>query len=313
MSFPLWPATASSYAHEVDILLILLWLLAAALSVPVFVLLGVFALRYRQGSDVNRADRPNRNVRLEVSWALIPFALTLVFFAWAAKLYYDQHTPPAGSLEISVLAKQWMWKFQHSGGQREINEVHVPAHRPVKLTMISEDVIHSLYFPALRIKQDVLPGRYTTLWFDADKPGTYHLLCAEFCGTSHSEMGGDIVVMAPADYEKWLERTPSDLSLAAKGEDLFRSLGCSGCHMDSKVVHAPPLYGVFGSPVPLSSGKMIVADEAYLRDSILLPKKDVVAGYEPIMPSFENRVSEEQLVQLVAYLKSLATQQEYRR
>jgi cytochrome c oxidase subunit 2 len=174
-------------------------------------------------------------------------------------------------------------------------------------------VIHSLYFPALRIKQDVLPGRYTTLWFDADQPGTYKLLCAEFCGTSHSEMGGRIVVMEPAAYEQWLERTPSDLSLAAAGAQLFRSLGCSGCHMNSEAVHAPPLYGLFGRPVPLTSGRVIVADEGYIRDSILLPKKDVAAGYEPIMPSFKDRVSEDQLVQLIAYIKSLATQQEYRR
>ncbi len=313
MSFPLWPATASSYAHQVDLLLFFLWLLAAALSVPVVVALGAFTLRYRRGRDVNRAHRANRNIKLEVSWALIPFLLTLVFFTWAAKLYFDQNTPPAGALQISVLAKQWMWKFQHQGGQREINELHVPAHRAVKLTMISEDVIHSLYFPALRIKQDVLPGRYTTLWFDADQPGTYKLLCAEFCGTSHSEMGGQIIIMEPAAYEQWLERTPSDLSLAAKGADLFRSLGCSGCHVNSQAVHAPPLWGLFGSPVPLASGQVIVADEGYIRDSILLPKKDVAAGYEPIMPSFKNRVSEEQLVQLVAYIKSLATKEGYRR
>ena len=219
-------------------------------------------------------------------------------------------TPPAGALEIDVLAKQWMWQFEHPGGQREINELHVPAHQPVKLSMISLDVIHSLYFPALRIKQDVLPGRYTTLWFDADRPGTYHLFCAELCGTGHSEMGGQLVIMTPAAYEAWLERTPSDLSLAAKGADLFRSLGCSGCHVNSKAVHAPPLEGVFGSPVPLASGEVVLADEAYLRDSILLPKKAVVAGYEPIMPSFQNRLSEDQLLQLIAYLKSLATRQE---
>jgi cytochrome c oxidase subunit 2 len=313
MSFPLWPATASSYAHQVDILLLFLWLLAAALSAPVVVALGAFTLRYRRGRDVDRTHRPDRNVGLEVSWALIPFLLTLVFFTWAAKLYFDQSRPPPGALEISVLAKQWMWKFQHPGGQREIDELHVPANRPIKLTMISEDVIHSLFFPALRIKQDVLPARYTILWFDADRPGVYKLLCAEFCGTSHSEMGGRIIVMEPAAYEQWLERTPSDLSLAASGAALFRSLGCSGCHVSSPAVHAPPLEGVFGHPVPLASGQVVIADEGYIRDSILLPKKDVVAGYEPIMPSFENRLSEEQLIQLVAYIKSLAVNEENRR
>jgi cytochrome c oxidase subunit 2 len=311
MSFPLWPWTASAYAHQVDILLLFLWLLAAALSVPVVVALGAFALRYRAGREVNREHRPSRNITLEVSWALIPFLLTLVFFTWAAKLYFEANRPPPGALEISVLARQWMWKFQHPGGQREINELHVPVNRPVKFTMISEDVIHSLYFPALRIKQDVLPARYTTLWFDADVPGTYKLLCAEFCGTSHSEMGGQIIVMEPADYERWLERTPSDLSLAARGANLFRSLGCSGCHVRSEAVDAPPLWGVFGGPVPLSSGQVIVADEGYIRDSILLPKKAVVAGYRPIMPTFEGRVSEEQLIQLIAYIKSLANDEGY--
>jgi cytochrome c oxidase subunit 2 len=309
MSFPLWPATASAYAHQVDILLLFLWLLAAALSLPVVVALGAFTLRYRRGREVDRAHRPDRNIKLEISWALIPFLLMLVFFVWAARLYFDQSRPPAGALEISVLARQWMWKFEHPGGQREIDELHVPAHRPIKLVMISEDVIHSLFFPALRIKQDVLPGRYLTLWFDADQPGTYHLLCAEFCGTSHSEMGGQIIVMEPADYERWLEAAPSDRSLAARGADLFRSLGCSGCHVESPTVHAPPLDGVFGQPVPLASGEVIVADEGYIRDSILLPKKQIVAGYEPIMPSFEHRVSEEQLVQLVAYIKSLASRE----
>jgi len=312
MTMPLWPPIASALAGQVDLLLAGLLALVSLLTIPVFVLLLVFAIRYRRGSSADRQHSASRKIKLEVSWAIIPFALSLIFFVWAAKLYFDEHNPPDGALEVDVLAKQWMWKFQHGGGEREINELHVPAHRPVELNMISEDVIHSLYFPALRIKQDVLPGRYTTLWFEADRPGTYHLFCAEYCGTSHSEMGGQIVIMEPAAYEAWLERTPSDLSLAAEGADLFRSLGCSGCHVTSPIVHAPPLDGVFGNPVPLASGKVIVADEAYLRDSILLPKKNVVAGYEPIMPSFEGRISEEQLVQLIAYVKSLATKQENR-
>ncbi len=306
MTLPLWPPIASALAGRVDLLLAGLLILVSLLTLPVFVLLLVFAIRFRQGSAANRQHRPERNVKLEVAWAIIPFSLSLFFFVWAAKLYYDERTPPAGALEVDVLAKQWMWQFQHPGGQREIDELHVPAHQPVKLSMISEDVIHSLYLPALRLKQDVLPGRYTTLWFNADKPGTYHLFCAELCGTAHSRMGGQIVIMTPAAYAAWLERTPSDLSLAAEGESLFSSLGCSGCHVGSPVVHAPPLAGLFGSPVPLASGEVVLADEAYLRDSILLPKKAVVAGYEPIMPSFKDRVSEAQLLQLIAYLKSLA-------
>jgi cytochrome c oxidase subunit 2 len=313
MTFPLWPAIASAYAGEVDLLLVLLLILVILLSAPVFVLLVVFAIRYRRGADVNRTHRPDRNVALEVSWSVIPFALLMIFFVWAAKLYYAYGDPPEDALVISVLARQWMWKFEHPGGQREINELHVPAGRPVRLDMISQDVIHSLYFPALRIKHDVLPGRYTQLWFTADQPGTYHLLCAEFCGNAHSEMGGQIVVVEPAAYERWLERTPSDLSLAERGAQLFRSFGCSGCHEDSDVVRAPPLEGVFGSPVPLASGKVVLADEAYIRDSILLPKKDVAAGYEPVMPTFQGRISEDQLLQLIAYIKSLASEKEYRR
>jgi cytochrome c oxidase subunit II len=312
MTFPLWPPIASAYAGEVDLLLVLLLILVTLLSAPVFVLLIVFAVRYRRGAKVDRSHRPDRNVALEVSWAAIPFALSLVFFVWAAKLYFAYGRPPDNALEISVLARQWMWKFQHPGGQREINELHVPAGHPVRLGMISQDVIHSLYFSALRIKHDVLPGRYTQLWFTADQPGTYHLLCAEFCGTSHSEMNGQIVALEPAAYQAWLERTPSDLSLARAGAQLFRSFGCSGCHTDSDVVRAPPLEGLFGSPVPLASGEVIIADEGYLRDSIVLPRKNVVAGYPPVMPTFEGRITEEQLVQLIAYVKSLATETEYR-
>jgi cytochrome c oxidase subunit 2 len=313
VTFPLWPATASGYAGQIDVLLVLMLLLVSALSLPVFVLLVVFAARYREGAEVDRSGRSSRNLKLELSWAIVPFLLTLIFFVWAAKLYFDYGHPPEDALEISVLAKQWMWKFQHPGGQREINELHVPAGTPVKLTMISEDVIHSLFLPALRIKRDVLPGRYSELWFTADRPGTYHLLCAEFCGTDHSEMGGQIVVMEPAAYEAWLDRAPSDLSLAAAGAQLFRSFGCSGCHVQSDVVRAPPLEGVFGSPVALASGEVKVADEGYLRDSILLPRQDVVAGYQPIMPSFQDRISEAQLVQLIAYLKSLGAEQDERR
>jgi cytochrome c oxidase subunit 2 len=310
---PIWPPIASAFAGKVDMLLAGLLAMVSLLTIPVFVLLLVFTIRYRQGSPASRERRRSGNLTLELSWTIIPFALSLVFFVWAAKLYYDERTPPAGALQIDVLAKQWMWQFQHQGGQREINELHVPTGRPIKLKMISEDVIHSLYFPALRIKQDVLPGRYTTLWFNADKPGTYHLFCAELCGAGHSRMGGELVIMTPAAYEAWLERTPSDLTLAAKGAALFRSLGCSGCHINSPVVHAPPLEGVFGSPVPLASGDVILADEAYIRDSILMPKKDIVAGYQPIMPSFKGRITEQELVQLIAYIKSLAIKQEARR
>ncbi|MDX1540023.1 MAG: cytochrome c oxidase subunit II [Geminicoccaceae bacterium] len=312
MSMPLWPTAASVHAGQIDLLFLALLALVLLLSAPVFVLLIAFALHYSEGRDVERREPVNRNLWLEVSWAAIPFALSLVFFFWAAALYADLQHPPEDALPIEVVAKQWMWKTQHPDGQREINELHVPQGRPVVLNMTSQDVIHSLYFPALRIKQDVLPGRTTRLWFEAEEAGTYHLLCTEFCGTSHSEMRGQIVVLPAAAYEDWLERQPLAPTLAERGAQLYRSLGCSGCHEASDVVRAPPLEGVFGSPVPLMSGEVIVADEAYIRDSILLPRKDVVAGYEPLMPSFRGRIEEEQLIQLVAYIKSLATAEEYR-
>lgn len=300
---PLWPAAASAHAAEVDWLIISFTALLVAVVLPVFVALPYFAIKYRRGSNADRSDNPHRNVWIEASWAIIPFGFALVFFVWAASLYFDLFHPPEDSLEINVVAKQWMWKFEHPGGQREINNLHVPTGEPVKLTMISQDTIHSLFLPALRIKQDVLPGRYTSQWFEAEEPGVYELFCAEFCGTDHSKMGGKLYVMAPDDYRQWLERAGSDLSLAAEGERLFRQLGCSGCHGENAVVRAPGLHGLYGAPVPLASGDVVIADEAYIRDSILLPTSQVAAGYQPVMPSFRNQVSEEDLLKLIAYLK----------
>ena len=307
-----WPAAISRHASDVDLMLAGLVALCVALTAPVFVLMVWFAHKYRSGVDVDRSGGPKRNLRLETAWAAIPFVLVLFFYVWAARAYWDLHEPPADALEISVIAKQWMWKFQHPGGQREINELHVPLGRAVKLSMTSQDVIHSLFFPSLRIKQDVLPERVSYEWFEADQPGVHHLFCAEFCGTSHSKMRGRIVVLEPEAYADWLAANEADLTLARRGAALFRSYGCSGCHMNSDVVRAPPLYGVYGRPVPLASGGFVTADEQYVRDSILMPLDKVVAGYRPIMPSFAGRIAEEDLVQLVAYVKSLATADDYR-
>ena len=307
-----WPAALSAHANEVDLILLGLVALSALLTLPVFVLLVWFAAKYRRGSPADRSGRIRTSRRLEFAWALIPFALVLIFYVWAAKAYFELERPPADTLQIAVVGQQWMWKFQHPGGQREINELHVPAGRRIQLNMISQDVIHSLYFPALRIKQDVLPGRTTVQWFQADRPGKYHLLCTEFCGTAHSEMRGQIVVLAPAAYADWLAGQDVDLTLAERGAALFRSYGCSGCHENSDVVRAPTLYGVYGNPVPLRSGEIVLADEQYIRDSILMPMKHVVAGYRPVMPSFSSRIPEQDLIQLVAYIKSLATSEDYR-
>jgi cytochrome c oxidase subunit 2 len=306
-----WPAAASEHASEVDLMLLGLSALCTLLTLPVFVLLVWFAAKYRRGSAADRSGRPRGSWRLEFAWALVPLALVLVFYVWAAKAYFVLDHPPADALQIAVVAQQWMWKFQHPGGQREINELHVPAGRPIQLNMSSQDVMHSLYFPALRIKRDVLPGRTTVQWFEADRPGVHHLLCTEFCGTAHSEMRGRIVVLTPDAYADWLARQDVDLTLAERGARLFRSYGCSGCHENSDVVRAPALYGVYGQPVPLGSGEVVVADEQYIRDSILLPMKQVAAGYRPVMPSFSGRIPEEDLVELVAYIKSLASSEDY--
>lgn len=300
----LWPGRASAYGASVDELLLCFLVLCALLAAPVFVLITVFAVKYRRGKPADRMHKANQNVGLEISWSLVPFLLLLGFYVWATWLFFDLHEAPAASLGIDVVAKQWMWKFQHPGGQREINELHVPVGEPVKLTMASEDVIHSLYIPALRIKQDLVPGRYTSLWFTADRAGTYRLACAEFCGTDHSMMGGKFVAMAPADYAAWLEKSDVDGSLAQKGAALFRSRGCSGCHDPAATVHAPNLDGLYGRPVPLADGSVVTADDQYLRDSILLPQSQIAAGYPAIMPTFQNLLSEEEVMELVAYIKS---------
>jgi len=304
----LWPPQASQYAREVDSLVFWLVALAVALSAPVFVLMAWFAFKYRRGKEANRKHPADRNVPLEVSWALIPFVLLLVFFVWATRLFISLDEPPADAMQVNVVAHRWMWKFQHPGGQQEINDLHVPVGEPVRPVMTSQDVIHSFYVPALRIKQDVLPGRYTSIWFAADRPGSYRLECAEFCGTDHSVMGGRLLVMKQADYGSWLRAAGTDGSLAARGAALFRSYGCSGCHGPSATIRAPPLDGLYGSPVPLADGRVVKADDQYIRDSILLPQSQVAAGYRPIMPTYGNLLREEDVLTLVAYIESLSTE-----
>lgn len=304
-SLPLWPDQASAYSGEIDLFVTAFTVLIVALSAPVFILIVVFAVKYRRGRSVDRKHPQNRNVWLEVSWSIVPFLALIGFFVWSTDLFARLYHPPKNALQIDVVAKQWMWKFQHPEGQAEINELHVPMGEPVRLLMASQDVIHSLYIPALRLKQDVVPGRYTTLWFSADKPGTYRFTCAEFCGADHSVMGGSFVVQTPTDYARWLQQSTTDQSLAAQGAALFRAHGCSGCHGPASTVKAPPLEGLFGRPVALQDGTTVIADEKYIRDSILLPQAQIAAGYPPIMPTFENVLSEEDVLKIVAYIKSL--------
>lgn len=301
-----WPAAASAYAVQVDYLIWAFTAVILLLTVPIFGTLILFAARYQHGNtDRDRSNPLERDPRLELSWIVIPFLVTMVFFVWGAVLYHRLQSPPAGALIVNAVARQWMWKFQHPGGQAEINTLHVPMGEPVRVNAVSQDVMHALYVPALRIKTDVLPGRYHQIWFEADKPGVYRLLCTEFCGTEHSKMGGYIEIMPPAEYQAWLDRQDTDMSLAAAGESLFRSYGCSGCHGARAAQRAPGLGGVYGSVVPLADGSTIIADERYIRDSILLPRSEVAAGYRPIMPSFMGQIGEEDLLKLVAYVKSL--------
>lgn len=296
---------ASAHAQHVDMLIGAFSLLILFLAGPVIVLIFAFAIRYRRGKDVNRDHAPNRNVWLEVSWTIIPFLLILGFFVVSAKMFFSIHEPPADAMPISVVAKQWMWKFQHPQGQSEINTLHVPIGQPVKLTMTSQDVIHSLYVPALRLKQDVLPGRYTELWFTATRPGTYHLFCSQFCGLDHATMGGSVVAMEPGAYGSWLSTQASGGSLATAGATLYRKFGCGACHAGDGRTRAPSLNGLYGSKVTLEGGRQIVADDQYLRDAILDPNAQVTAGYKPIMPTYRGLIGEEEAMQLAAYIRAM--------
>ena len=301
----LLPAEASNYSSQVDLLTGLMLVLALGLSAPVFILMAYFAVKYRRGKPANRTHAANRNIWLEISWSAIPFVALLGFYLWSTDLFARLYHAPGNALQIDVVAKQWMWKFQHPEGQGEINELHVPVDQPVRLIMASQDVIHSLYLPALRIKQDVVPGRYTSEWFTANRPGIYMLACAEYCGANHSEMGGRIIVLDKADYARWLGQSSVDNSLALAGAALFRARGCSGCHEPGATVHAPRLDGIYGKTVALQTGETVIADDQYLRDSILLPQSQIAAGYPPIMPTFQNVLSEEDVLKIIAYIKSL--------
>ncbi|HTS38627.1 MAG TPA: cytochrome c oxidase subunit II [Candidatus Solibacter sp.] len=303
-NFPLWPQRASAMAGNVDALYIFLLIVTAMMTALIFTALIYFAARYRYRPGVP-AEQIEGSTPLELTWSIIPLGVFMVIFFWGAVVYFKGRTPPRDSTEVYVVAKQWMWKLEHAEGQREINELHVPVGRDVKLIMTSQDVIHSFYIPAFRMKQDVLPGRYTVAWFRATKPGTYHLFCAEYCGTQHSGMVGSIVVMDPAQYEAWTNGGPTG-PLSATGEKIFAELGCSTCHRSDSQGRGPNLQGVFGHPVALADGRTVTADENYIRECILDPGSKRVKGFQPIMPTFQGLVSEDQVNALVAYVKSLS-------
>ncbi len=301
---------ASVQASESDALLVALLIVTGAVLALVFGLMILYIARYRAGSTLDRGSLGEKSWRFEIGWTAATLVVFFGLFLWGADLYIRMFEPPSDALRISVIGKQWMWKVEYPGGQREIDQLHVPIGRPVELLLTSEDVIHDFAVPAFRVKHDVVPGRYEEIWFTADRKGTYHLFCTQLCGSGHAAMVGQVVALSAPDFSRWLAQNGGAGTLAAQGQVLFMRYGCSGCHGaqgrgGGGTVRAPALDGVYGSPVPLSDGSVVTADDQYLRDSILQPAKQIVASYQPLMPSFQGVVSEEDLVPLIAYIKSL--------
>jgi cytochrome c oxidase subunit 2 len=313
----LFPQQASGYARSVDILYTALLVFSLFVTLTVFWLVVYFGVRYRASSQVNRLGRITHTTPYEVSFIILFVIIGMAIFVWAAALYYHVERPPAQSTTCYVVAKQWMWKIWHPGGQEEINSLHVPAGRTIKLVMTSQDVIHSFFVPAFRAKQDVLPQQYTTLWFKADRPGTYHLYCSQYCGTEHSEMTGQVVVMSPGDYEQWLAGKGGNAiatmpggengRMYQAGRTAFTQHGCNACHIRTSDNRAPRLDGIFGRPIRLINGKTVIADEQYIRESILQPNAKISAGYQTpsLMPSYQGQLSEEDLAKLVTFIQSI--------
>jgi cytochrome c oxidase subunit 2 len=303
---PFWPHTAALSGMAVNNLFIAELGVCGLIMLMVVWLMFSFCVRYRRGSSASRDNPTQKTWIWEIGWTGATLVLFLALFVWGAEIYIWLYKSPPGDIEIYVVGKQWMWKMEHPGGQREIDALHLPVGKTVRLVLASQDVIHSFFIPAFRIKHDVVPGTYETLWFKPTQTGSFQIECSEFCGTQHAHMRGEIIVMEPAAYARWLTDQGINRSLAEQGEALFRKYGCSGCHGGSSTVHAPALNGVYGSLVHLQDGSTTRADERYIRDSILLPKTQLVAGYPPIMPSFSGQIDEDDLIKLVAYIQSLA-------
>ena len=304
-SFPLFPQSASSVAGDVDLLYFFILAVSSFFTILVTLAVVYFAVRFRRRHPDEVGHDIHGSITLELVWTFIPFVLAMVMFFWGADLFFKLSRPPADSMDVFVVGKQWMWKVQHPEGVREINELHVPINRNVRITLGSEDVLHDYYIPAFRVKMDAVPGKLTTMWFRATKPGTYHIFCAEYCGTQHSGMIGQVIAMEPNDYEAWLAGGRSTGTAVENGEKLFTSLACITCHKPDASGRGPVLAGVFGSTVQLMDGRKVVVDENYIRESIMNPQAKIVLGYQPIMPTFQGTVSEENLLQLIAYIKTL--------
>lgn len=299
------PEAASKSAVEVDYLSLALLGICVFFSVGISVAIIAFGFRFWHTRDVNREFNPSTMMHwaVELTWTLGPLTILLIMFAWGAVVYINAHQPPKNPLEVNVVAKQWMWKISHPSGRREINALHVPTGRPVRLTMISEDVIHSFYVPAFRAKQDVLPGRFSTFWFEATKPGIYHLFCAEYCGTSHSKMVGKVVVQSPENYAEWISAKHED-TIAERGRRSVEALGCMKCHdFVAGKQTGPSLIDLYGSTVMLSDGSSVIADDDYIRRSIFEPMAQVRTGFKPIMPSYEGKIEPDAMLEIIAYLR----------
>lgn len=299
-----FPRQGSTTAEEVDHLLIALLTITGAVSLLVAALLIGFSIRYRRRGDAIRPPEVPANLLLELGWTTIPLGIFVWFFVWGAQVYFRAYRAPDDARVIYVTTRQWMWKFQHQTGQREINELHIPMGQPVKLLLTSEDVIHSFYVPEFRVHMDVLPGRYTTVWFNATRPETFKLFCSQYCGTNHAGMIGSVTAMKQSDFEDWL-RSRAEGSLALQGRKTFLKYRCVSCHTGDGEGRAPTLENLYGKMVPLREGGRVIADEAYIRESIVSPRAKVVAGYEPIMPTFQGQVTEEEIIELIAFLRTL--------
>jgi cytochrome c oxidase subunit 2 len=304
-NFPFFPQQASEQAATIDALYFFLVAVTGFFMLLISVLVVVFAIKFHRKHDNEVGEAIHGSLALELLWTFIPLGITMVMFVWGAQVFFHMTRPPKGAMEIFVVGKQWMWKVQHMDGAREINELHVPVGRPVKLIMGSEDVIHSFFIPAFRVKADVVPGRYNTLWFTASKAGQYHIFCTQYCGTKHSAMIGTVTAMEPAAYQAWLSGGSAGGTMADSGGKLFVDLACNTCHLDTGQGRGPVLKGLFGKQVLLTNGQTITVDDAYIRESVLNPQAKIAAGFQPIMPTFQGLVTEEQLLQIIAYVKSL--------
>src|SRR6202453_743879 len=300
----LFPPEASAISPYMDAFYFFLIAISAVGMAAVIILVFGFSILYRKEKNPV-ATQIEGSTLLEATWTIIPLALFMICFVWGALLYFRIYDPPTNAMNIYIVGKQWMWKAEHPGGRHEINALHVPTGKPIQLTMISQDVFHSFSIPDFRIKREVIPGRYSTVWFEATQVGTYHIFCTQYCGTQHSGMVGEVTVMTPGDYKKWLEQSTSGQSLAQNGERLFASMGCNSCHNGTAAARGPSLAGVYGSKLTLTDGQQVLVNDAYLRDAILNPSQHVTAGFAPIMPTYQGQISEDGLIDLVEYIKNM--------